>query len=157
MAADETDPTARENETGRTKDAGWEVGVRVTVQAPIEDVWDFLLGDGLGIWLGDTGGAADTHTATPTELRFEKGAEYVTTDGIRGHIRSYTPVQRMRLSWQPSDWSHDTILQVSVKEAASGGTTIGFHQERLAGRDERKTMLGHWKAVTGELAEALGA
>ncbi|HEY4269287.1 MAG TPA: SRPBCC domain-containing protein [Galbitalea sp.] len=152
MAADEIAQPSRENapsnenETGRTKDAGWEVGVRVTVAAPVEDVWDFLLGDGLGIWLGHT----------QTDLRFEKGAEYVTVDGVRGHIRSYTPEQRIRMSWQPTEWDHDSILQVSVKEAASGGTTIGFHQERLAGRDERKVMLGHWKTVTAELGTALG-
>jgi len=137
MALDENDTT------GRTRDAGWEVGVRRTVAAPIEDVWDFLLGDGLAIWLGET------------DVRFEKGSEYETTDGVVGHIRSYTPVQKMRLSWKPTEWNHDSILQVSVKEAADGGTTIGFHQERLAGRDERKTMLGHWKTVTAELAAAL--
>ncbi len=143
MANDEMGTTGRTNETGRTKDAGWEVGVRRTVSAPIDDVWDFLTGGGLGIWLGEA------------DIRFEKGVEYLTADGVRGTVRSYTPVRRVRLSWQPTDWNHDSILQVSVKEAASGGTTIGFHQERLAGRDERKIMLGHWKAVTDELVKAL--
>ena len=45
-------------------------------------------------------------------------------------------------------------VQVTVKEAP-GGTTIGFHHERLADRDERRMMLGHWKNVVADLADAL--
>jgi uncharacterized protein YndB with AHSA1/START domain len=130
--------------TGLTKDAGWEVGVRCTVGAPVDTVWEFLLGDGLPIWLGRT------------TLTLEKGADYATDDDISGRILSYSPGLRIRLSWQPGEWNHDSTLQLTVREAASGtGTTIGFHQERLTGREERKIMLGHWKEVVQRLEEAL--
>ena len=125
--------------TGLTKDAGWEMGVRQTVAAPLPAVWQFLLGDGLQLWLGEIG-----------ELPVEKGAAYATADGVRGSIRSFTDLQRVRLSWQPDDWPHDTILQVTVKESATG-TTIGFHHEKLADREERKMMLGHWKNVAAAI------
>ncbi|MGO4689958.1 SRPBCC domain-containing protein [Glaciibacter sp. 2TAF33] len=128
--------------TGKTKDAGWEVGVRKTVSAPVSAVWEFLVGDGLPLWLGEG--------ALPTE----KGASYQTADGVRGQVRGYTAGVRVRLTWQPEDWPHDTTLQVTVKEAA-GGTTIGFHHDQLADRDERRMMLGHWKNVVADLAEAL--
>lgn len=128
--------------TGATKDAGWEVGVRKTVAAPPSVVWKFLVGDGLPLWLGES--------TLPTE----KGASYQTADGVRGQVRSFTDGLRVRLTWQPEDWPHDTTLQVTVKEAA-GGTTIGFHHEQLADRDERRMMLGHWKNVVADLAEAL--
>lgn len=121
--------------TGQTKDAGWEVGVRTTVAAPLPDVWRYLLGEGLPVWLGDI-----------AELPTEKGAAFETADGVRGTIRSFTDATRIRLSWHPDDWPHDTVLQVSVKEAATG-TTIGIHHELLADRDERRLMLGHWKNV----------
>lgn len=130
--------------TGLTKDAGWEVGVRKTVDAPVEVVWDFLLGDGLPLWLGNT------------SLVLEKGAAWATDDDIKGMILSYTPGLRVRLSWQPGEWDHDSTLQLTVREAAKG-TTIGFHQERLSGREERKIMLGHWKDVVQQLDEALTA
>lgn len=123
--------------TGLTKDAGWELGVRTTVPAPVPTVWDWLLGEGLPLWLGEVG-------ALPTEV----GAGYETTDGVRGTVRSRTEHVRVRLSWRPDDWPHDTILQLTVKEAATG-TTIGIHQEKLADREERKLMLGHWKNVAG--------
>ncbi len=133
----------RGTDNGLTKDAGWEVGVRKTVDAPLPAVWDFLLGEGLPLWLGDVA------------LPAHKGAPYETADGVRGTVRSYSEDAKIRLTWQPSDWPHDTTLQLTVKEAP-GGTTIGFHHERLAGRDERRMMLGHWKNVVADLADALG-
>jgi uncharacterized protein YndB with AHSA1/START domain len=130
--------------TGQTKDAGWEVGVRKTVDAPIDTVWSFLLGKGLPLWLGNT------------ELVLEKGAVYETDDDISGSVLSYTEGLRIRLSWRPEEWNHDSTLQLTVKEAATG-TTIGFHQERLSGREERKIMLGHWKDVVQTLDDAIAA
>jgi uncharacterized protein YndB with AHSA1/START domain len=125
-------------DTGKTKDAGWEVGVRTTVDAPLDTVWAFVLGPGLPLWLGNT------------TLTLEKGAPYATDDDIRGRILSYTPGLRIRISWQPGEWDHDSTLQLTVREAATG-TTIAFHQERLSGREERKIMLGHWKDVVAQL------
>ncbi len=133
---------AAADSVGKTKDAGWEVGVRRTVPASIEDVWDFLFEDGLPLWLGEA------------TLVLEKGAEYETTDDIRGRIIGYTPGFRIRLTWQPGEWDHDSTLQLTVREAETG-TTIAFHQERLSGREERKIMLGHWKDVVAELEGAL--
>jgi len=131
--------------TGLTKDAGWEVGVRKTVPASGPQVWQFLLGDGLPLWLGEL-----------DELPTQKGASYTSRDGVSGTIKAYIDGFRIRLSWQPSDWPHDTTLQVTVKSSATG-TTIAIHQERLADREERKLMLGHWKNVIEHIAGELGA
>ena len=130
--------------TGPAKDAGWEVGVRTTVDAPLDTVWAFLLGDGLPLWLGNT------------TLTLEKGAPFETDDDISGTILSYTEGLRIRLSWRPEEWNHDSTLQLTVKEAATG-TTIAFHQERLIGREERKIMLGHWKEVVQTLDDAIAS
>lgn len=131
-------------DTGKTKDAGWEVGVRTTVAAPPHRVWAFLLGEGLPLWLGNT------------KLTLEKGSPYATDDEISGSILSYTEGSRIRLTWQPVEWNHDSTLQLTVRAATEKtGTTIAFHQERLSGREERKIMLGHWKDVVAELEGAL--
>lgn len=138
-----TNSKGNPRDTGKTKDAGWEVGVRRTVAVPVDVAWQFLLGDGLPLWLGNT------------KLVLEKGAAWETDDDIRGHIISYTDRFRLRTTWQPGEWDHDSTLQLTVKEAATG-TTIGFHQERLSGREERRIMLGHWKEVVEKLDDALG-
>lgn len=134
-------PDTGKASTGKTKDAGWEVGVRQTVAASSDVVWEFLLGEGLPLWLGET------------TLPHTKGEAYRTADGIVGEVRAFTEGTKVRVTWQPDDWPHETTLQVSVKEAA-GGTTIVLHHERLADREERRMMLGHWKNVAAHLAAA---
>jgi len=130
--------------TGLTKDVGWELGVRRTAHAPLETTWAFLTGDGLPIWLGDTLLPSVAHEP------------YETPDGTHGVLRSRIDGQRVRLTWQPAGWEHDSTLQLTVLPAASG-TTIAFHQERLAGPDERETMLEHWTQVVERLVDALDA
>lgn len=103
-------------------------------------VWEFLLGEGLPVWLGEI-----------DALPVEKGETFATRDGVRGTIRSYHDGYRVRLGWQPDDWPHDTTLQLTVKESATG-TTIGIHHEKLADREERKMMLGHWKNVASAIS-----
>ncbi len=127
--------------TPKTRDAGWEVGVRQTVPASNDVVWEFLLGDGLPLWLGET------------ILPHAEGAAYRTADGVAGVVRRYTENSRVRLTWHPDDWPHDTTLQLSVKDVA-GGTTIVIRHERLADREDRRMMLGHWKNVAAHLAAA---
>lgn len=131
-----------EDTTGKTADVGWEVGVRKTVDVALPTVWQYLIGPGVGLWLGET------------TLPREKKAAYETRDGVSGTIISYTENQRVRLSWHPSDWPHATTLQLTVKEAATG-TTIAIHHEQLADRDERRMMLGHWKNVVDDLVRGV--
>ncbi|MFT4231400.1 MAG: hypothetical protein QM606_01295 [Leucobacter sp.] len=127
--------------TGWTKDAGWQMGVRRTLPIPPEFAWEFLMGDGLSLWLG--------HTA----LGRGAGEAYVTDEGVRGELRSRSEGRRVRLTWQPAGWSHDATLQLTVLPAASG-TTIAFHQERLANAAEREQMLAHWTTVLDNIGAA---
>ncbi len=110
--------------------------------APLDEVWDYLLGEGLPLWLGRT------------ELGRAKGDAYRTDTGTTGELRSLTDRRRIRLTWRPAGWDHDSTLQVTVLEAA-GGTTIAMHQERLASQAEREELLPHWRAVIDDLERAL--
>lgn len=127
--------------TGKTKDAGWQLGVSRTVPRSPEDVWDHVVGDGIVEWLGKV------------ELG-DAGDEYETADGVRGEVRSRTEGVRVRLTWQPSDRSHASTLQLTIRPAASG-TTIGIHHERLRSAAERAEMLTHWTSVIDRMAATL--
>jgi hypothetical protein len=118
---------------GAAKDAGWNVGVRTTVDAPLPVVWQFLLGEG--------------------EFKAAKGYRYAMADGVRGEVQAYADGSKVRMSWRPDDWPHDTTLQVTVK-AAETGTTVGIQHDQLADRDERRMMLGHWKNVIAAIEGA---
>ncbi|WP_460793982.1 SRPBCC family protein [Nocardioides pacificus] len=124
-------------EVGRTRDAGWQIGVSRTLGHPIEPVWDLLVSPaGLAIWLGEGVGSVD-----------EVGRAYETDDGTVGEVRSFHPYDRVRLTWRPRDWDHESIVQVALSRAEPDRTKLVLHQERLADADERARQRIHWRAV----------
>ena len=129
---------------GQTADAGYQIGVQKTLPIPHELAWDLLVvGPGRDIWLGES---------QPLDLR--KGAEYVTSDGVSGEIRSVAPGQRLRLTWFHPDLPRSSTLQVML--IASGEkTSVRFHQEKLSSQDERERMRQHWREVLGLLEELI--
>lgn len=129
---------------GMTKDAGWQIGVRTTFDHPVTAVWHLLTSpEGLALWLGDG-----------LSIAGEPGESYETRAGTTGEIRSFHPEDRIRLTWQPQDWDHETTVQLVVR-AAGDRTRLTLHQERLADADERERQRTHWKRVADLLADAL--
>lgn len=135
-----------ESTVGKTKDAGWQIGVSRTIPAGLDDVWSYLISpEGLAVWLGH-------ELDTPLEV----GDEYRTADGTQGEIRSLRPHDRIRLTWQPPDRPNDATVQIAVIPAATG-CTIRFHTERLYDSDEREHMRTHWKAIADAIEDDLTA
>ncbi|MFJ7217277.1 SRPBCC domain-containing protein [Amycolatopsis sp. NPDC098790] len=130
---------------GKTADVGWNIGVSRVLPYPAETIWDFLVSqDGVAIWLGPG-----------VELPREKGAEYETANGTIGEIRSYVENDRVRLTWRPSDWDHDSTVQVRLSGATGTKTTLRFHQEWLSGAEEREEQRAYWQDVTERVVAAL--
>ncbi|MGY1692958.1 SRPBCC family protein [Geodermatophilus sp. SYSU D01105] len=130
---------------GLTRDAGWEIGVSRTVDLPVDQVWAFLTSaEGTRIWLG------------PGVERLDQRAQaYETADGTVGQVRSVRPGDRIRLTWHPEGWDHDSTVQVTVTSNGRGGTAVRFHQERLTSAQEREEQRAHWRAVMAALVDAL--
>jgi uncharacterized protein YndB with AHSA1/START domain len=134
-----------ERPVGLTRGAGWESGVSRAVAFPLEEVWDFLTSaEGSAVWLG-----------AGVQRLDEPGNAYQTSDGTSGEVRSFHPLDRVRLTWQPKDWSHDSTVQFTVSRTASGRTLLRFHQERLADAAEREQQRAHWGAVLDAVVMAL--
>ena len=132
-------------QVGKTKDAGWQIGVSKTVDHPIERVWEFLTSsEGAAMWLGHGVRTLD-----------DIGARYETSDGTVGETRSFRPRDRIRLTWRPPGWDHDSTVQVAVTSSSAGRTVIRFHQERLTGTREREQQRAHWQLVMSAIVEAL--
>lgn len=97
-------------EVRHTRDAGWEIGVSKTIDRPVDEVWAFITSPtGVAIWLGEG-----------VTVLSEQGAGYETTTGVRGETRSFRKLDRVRLTWQPRDWTHDRTLQLAVWSAGAG-------------------------------------
>ncbi|MYR41412.1 SRPBCC domain-containing protein [Streptomyces sp. SID5910] len=126
--------------TGLTQDAGWQIGVSRTLAHPPAVVWDFISGtEGLALWLGP--GA---------ELTPERGAPYRTAEGVTGEVRGYHAGAKIRVT------HGTTTVQVALAPAAEGARTmLRFHQEHLAGPEERERRRAHWQRVMAQVAAAL--
>ena len=129
---------------GKTKDAGWQIGVSVTVGRPVEEVWRGLVSPaGIALWLGED-----------VAFRGLKKEAYETADGVTGELRSFRPNDRIRLTWRPAHWNHDSTVQIALEDKGER-TGIRFHQERLSGAAERETQRRHWKRIAADFASLL--
>lgn len=128
--------------TGRTAAAGWQAGARRTFAVGEREAWELLVSpQGQELWLG---GAVD----------LAAGGPYALPDGTRGELRAASD-RHLRLTWEAPGWSGESTVQVRVLPAKRG-TTIAFHQERLADAAERERALARWSDVLDALGERLG-
>ncbi len=131
-------------QVGQTKDAGFQIGVRRTIDTTPQDAWALLTSlEGLQLWLGDV-----------DPLRFEEGEMYQTSDGTTGRIRVVNPGGHLRVTWQPPTWPRPSTIQIRLIPNKSK-TVISFHQEHLHSAKEREQMQERWQHVLNKLRQIL--
>lgn len=129
---------------GKTKDAGWQIGVSRTVAVDLDEAWEYLTSRmGIEVWLG-----------AGVDPPLAKGLRYETDEGTTGEIRSLRERDRIRLTWQPSDRSVHATSQIALTPAASG-CTFRFHSERLFDEEEREAMRLHWQGIADRIERDL--
>ena len=124
---------------GETAAAGFEVGVRRSVDASESDVWE-LLTSRPELWLGEG-------------VAFRKGERYSVPEAS-GEIRVVKPGDRLRLTWQPEGWASPATLQFALSGSESGKTTIAAHLEKLPDAEARDTMREHLREALDRIVAA---
>ena len=128
-----------ENQVGKTKDVGFQFGIRKTFPVSTEKVWDFLFSkNGLKIWLGKL----------KNELEIKK--EYETENGITGLVRVFKANSHIRLNWKPKNWENMSTIQIRVI-GNQEKTTVAIHQEKLLNSEQRSEMKDYWNIVIKKL------
>ena len=131
------------NQVGKTKDVGFQFGIRKTIPVPAEKAWDFLFSkSGLKIWLGKLNG----------ELGLKK--EFETENGITGMVRVFKPNSHIRLNWKPNTWKNTSRVQIRVIGNETK-TTIAIHQEKLLNSQQREEMKEYWTETIKKLTHKL--
>ena len=125
------------NVVGKTRDSGFQIGVRRTFPVTVTQAWDYLFSaEGLQIWLGNS-------------LNEESGNDL--TDKIvqipSKKVNVCKPYSHIRIKWAKEGWKNVSLLQMRVI-AAKGKATISFHQEKLLDAAQRMEMkLGNTTAL----------
>ncbi len=127
--------------TGKTKDAGFQVGARKTFSIPLEEAWNFITSEGLSIWLGNM------HNRP-----LKPGLTYFLDNGCYGEIRVFSTQSHLRLTWQPPNWPRPSTIQVRVIPNGAK-TVIAFHQEHLPGLAEREERKLFFKNVLKQIED----
>ena len=132
-----------ENQVEKTKDVGFQFGIRKTIPVSTEKVWDFLFSEnGLKIWLGNL----------KTELELKK--EFKTENGIKGLIRVFKPNSHIRLNWKPKTWENMSTAQIRVI-GNENKTTIAIHQEKLLNSEQQNEMKEYWTNKIEKLTDKI--
>ena len=132
-----------ENTIGKTKDAGFQFGIRKTFPVSTDKVWDFLFSEtGLKIWLGKL------------KNKLELKKEYETENGTTGLVRVFKPNSHIRLNWKPRKWKNMSTLQIRVI-GNQEKSTIAIHQEKLLNAEQRAKMKEHWNIVMSDFSDKL--
>jgi uncharacterized protein YndB with AHSA1/START domain len=102
------------------------VHVRLTLNSSVGAVWQILVSPaGTAAWLGE--GA----------VLGEKGQSFHCADGSAGVVRSFHPLEQLRLSWQP-DLEHELSLVEMDLTPDSFGTRLRLWHEGLPEADRRR-------------------
>lgn len=130
---------------GETAGAGFQIGVRRTIALTAAAAWE-LLTSRPELWLGDG-----------VDIAFEPGERYdapagVGATAVEGEVRVVKPLDRVRMTWQPRDWSAPATLQLTFLESSPGKTQITAHMEKLPDAAARESMRTHWRAVLDGIA-----
>jgi uncharacterized protein YndB with AHSA1/START domain len=132
-----------EREVGKTRDTGWQIGVRRTLPLSVDEAWTRVTSpEGMGAWLG-------------AEVELERGKGFALADGASGEVRVMEPGSHLRLTWQPGGWARSSTIQVRVLPAARGAT-VAFHQEHLPDAQAREARRAHFAAALDALARIAG-
>ncbi len=131
---------------GKTKDAGYEAGVRRTFPVDVPMLWESLVSEvGLSVWLG----------SVRTE-DLQVGIEFSVTGGIEVKVAVFVTESHMRLRWKQAGWKKASTLQVRVLPSGNNAT-LSFHQENLSDAEVRSHMIEHWTRVLDEFEKLLAS
>ncbi|NEW06752.1 SRPBCC domain-containing protein [Paenibacillus sp. SYP-B3998] len=135
----------RARRVGQTATVGFQIGVRRTLPVSPEEVWKVLTSpEGRQDWLGNL-----------EDVRFTESHNYETVEGTTGEFRVVKPLHQIRLTWQPKNWPQPSTLQIRLIAIQAGRTTISFHQEKLAGEQQREAMKLRWEIAIANLHDRI--
>ncbi len=121
------------------------VHVTVTVPAPVEQVWQHLIS------------SAGTAALFGEGARIgNKGEPWRAADGSYGVVRSFHPVEQLRVTWHPHADGPLSMLDVQLRPDRDATMVEIFHEGRGIAGDPRGD-LQHWDDALGRLAGSLQA
>ena len=114
-----------------------------TFSRDAKTVWKWVTSAvGVAIWL---------NPLSPFHLQI--GETFENENGIFGELRTYKKGERMRLTWQDTDWDKKTIVQINVVERPGQKSILVFQHEQLRQGRLRESIRQYWRTVLADLED----
>ena len=118
------------------------VHVQAVFRAPVGVVWQTLVSpEGTATWLGEGAVLGD------------KGQSYHCADGTAGVVRSFHPLEQLRLSWHQDTEEEPSLIEVDLAVDGTGTSLRLWHDGLPAA--QRPTMRTHWQERLAALEKLL--
>lgn len=131
-----------ENTIGKTKNSGYQIGIRKTFPVTLQDAWHFMLSyDGIKLWIGYTG-----------PIVWVRGQKYTKRNGTDFCVRVYKELSHVRVTYTQKNWPNISTIQLRFITSKTG-TTISFHQEKLLDENQRFLMKLHWEKIIATISK----
>lgn len=130
---------------GKTKNAGWQVGIRKTIPLTSDQLWNFITGNqGMQIIIGDTISATNSYNQDRIS---EKEIQYKITTIVQN--------SHLRMQWRLPDWKEYSILQIRVYSTGQNKAVLAIHQEKLVNGNTRAVMKKYWQEKIDNIVKAI--
>jgi len=84
-----------------------------------------------------------------------KGQTYVADDGSRGVVRSFHPLEQLRVSWHASPDAPGCVIEIDLEPAGSG-TTLDLGVDHVPAGNDAEEVLERFRSGLDALASLLG-
>ena len=118
------------------------IEVSRVVPFPIDKVWQLLT----------TSAGAEALLGTGAKLG-TKGEPWRSEDGSHGVVRSYHPMEQVRLSWHADEHAPATLVDLRLT-AQGGSTRLDLRHEHLDDAALRASMTQRWDEALGRIGNA---
>lgn len=129
-----------EAQTAGKTDGPLDVQVSRTVAAAVTHVWEVLVSPvGSQALLGE--GA----------VLGAKGEPFHCSDGSSGFVRSYHPLEQLRVSWHETPDSPPSVVELDLRPDGTL-TVLELRHDRIVDEDQKARLEQRWAAALGRLA-----
>lgn len=134
MTAAESNEVPTERAPGAT-----DIEISRVVPQPIDKVWQVLT----------TTAGAEALLGSGAQLG-TKGQPWHSADGSHGVVRSYHPMEQVRITWHADENAPATLVDLQLT-AEGDGTRMGLRHERIQDVALSQSLQQHWEAALGRI------
>ena len=129
---------------GLTEESTQTVRVTRRVEASVADVWEHLV----------TPAGTSALLGAGAELG-TKGESWHSSEGPHGVLRSYHPLEQVRVSWHADDDGPASLVDLHLIPDGEA-TRVDIVHERLTANDPHPDLQGHWERALDRFASGVG-